>query len=133
MLGNRLMTFQDYALPYGALFAVAFGLTLILEPFSIRLAKRWGITDEANSRSVHSGAVPGAGGLVFYPALFVGLAVTFALWRNDFWTDRYFGLAIAASIIGVTGVWDDLRGLKAFPKLLCQLGAGGVMARPLSR
>ena len=40
-----------------------------------------------------------------------------------------FTLAIAASLIGVTGVWDDIRGMKALPKLLCQLSAGAVMYR----
>jgi UDP-GlcNAc:undecaprenyl-phosphate/decaprenyl-phosphate GlcNAc-1-phosphate transferase len=54
------------------------------------------------------------------------LMVILAIWPV-FWQDRYFGLLVAALVITLTGIVDDIYGMKASAKLVCQLGAGAVL------
>jgi len=120
------MTPHDYILRYATVFATAFGVSFFLEPIIVRWAHAFGVVDKPDWRKTHEGPVPCVGGLVFFPALLAGLVVALALWPV-LWRDRYFGLAAAALIITVAGIWDDIYGMRPVIKLLCQLLAGAIL------
>lgn len=115
-----------YIVRYGTIFLVAFAVSVILEPFVMALAKRLGIVDKPDWRKLHKGGVARAGGLVFFPSLVIGFIVALYFWPV-LWRDRYFGLVLAAFIISLTGVWDDVFGMRGAAKFTCQCMAGAVL------
>jgi UDP-GlcNAc:undecaprenyl-phosphate GlcNAc-1-phosphate transferase len=120
------VTAQDYIVRYAAVFATAAGVTYALEPLVILWANRFGIADRPDWRRSHEGTVARAGGVAFFPALMACMVLTLWCWPV-FWRDRYLGLAVAALIITLTGLWDDVHGMRPVVKLLCQFLSAAVL------
>lgn len=97
---------------YGTVFAVAFGITLVLTPIAGWLARRYGALAQPDERRVHQIPTPYFGGL----AMFVGFvgALTVA-WRMDAFSAIFanprasIGVAIGAAIACAVGTLDDVR------------------------
>lgn len=120
------VTLHDYIVRYAIVFGVAAGVTYALEPLIMLWGRHFGIVDKPEWRRPHEGIVVRAGGLAFFPAFMVCLAL--ALWRWPvFWQDRYLGFAAAAFVITLTGLWDDIYGMRPIIKLLCQFVAAGIL------
>lgn len=111
-------------------FAIAYGLM----PIVMKLAREYNILDIPNEdRRVHDAPVPRLGGVAIFTATLIGAAAVFA-W--DYF-DRSFslplrngslpGMVIGATIIFVTGVVDDVRGVKPVFKLAAQSVAAFAM------
>lgn len=103
-----------------AAFAVAAVVTLVVTPFTGRLAVRVGAIDVPRDRSLHEAPVPRLGGL----AILAGLAVaTLAFMPLDAETRGILGGALA---VGIVGAVDDIRELPPPVKLLGQIAAAAI-------
>ena len=104
---------------------VAIVCSLTLTPFSIYLARRFGLIDRPGKfpHKIHSTPTPLAGGT----ALIFCLILLSLLFFNR-WEDRFpKALVLASVIVYLFGLWDDIRGLSAIPKLVGQVLAGAVL------
>jgi UDP-GlcNAc:undecaprenyl-phosphate/decaprenyl-phosphate GlcNAc-1-phosphate transferase len=96
----------------------------VFTPLSIFFARRFGLIDNPQkfAHKVHSFPTPLAGGT----SLILCLVILFLL--LGLWSDRFTGaLILAATIIYLFGLWDDMRGLSAVPKLTGQVMASAVL------
>jgi len=91
-----------------------FFLLLLLEWLYIRLAKRLGIVDLPNSRTMHTGKVVRGGGVIF--------PIAFLIYFLVYQTDQYL-LAFAILILAITSFVDDLNNLPRTIRIVIQLGA----------
>lgn len=100
---------------------VAFVLSLIVTPWVIRLAQRLGAVDEPEQRKVHTLPMPRLGGLAVYLSFTATVLITQPL------TLPVLGLLLGASLIVLLGVWDDVRGISPWVKLVGQLLAAAAL------
>ena len=113
---------------YAFVLVAAAILSLLLTPAVIRWATRRGYVDKPGLRKVHKHAVPRVGGIaIILPTLAL---LFFVLRINNMVGDAYraMGAQIAAVILGSTaifamGLWDDIRGLRAWTKFAVQIAA----------
>lgn len=98
-------------------------------PILIRLANRFGVVDNPNQRKVHTEPKPLMGGL----AIFAGYSACFFVSRAYFIPEDYalnhilLGLYLCSTFLLAVGFVDDLRGLAATTKLICQIIPAAVM------
>lgn len=111
----------------------AFIVTATTMPLVLRGWKALGRRDqEVSLRKVHAGEIPRAGGLVmlfgFGVALVAGLAGNnpLSLTHHLFSVTPLTGALLGALIVGLTGLYDDLVGLRARHKLLMQIVAASL-------
>ena len=105
---------------------VAMGVTSVLTPSVIRLAHRLGAMDLPGGRKIHGGPIPRIGGVAVYFGFVAGLASAAFLAGfllepiqvHVYWP----GLVIAASVIFLVGLADDLWGLRYYWKFAAQIG-----------
>lgn len=93
--------------------------TLILMPIAMLLWDRFGsCDDEVSLRKVHRTEVPRAGGLV----LMVVVIATVGIMVRDFdWSVANLAMVVGSVVVGLTGLGDDLWGLRPKIKLGVQL------------
>ncbi len=96
---------------------LAFGLT----PLVIRLARAGEIFDFPSVRKVHALPTPLLGGLAIY------LAFGVSILANSILDRQVTAILAGASLLVVTGVVDDARGVPAGVKLAIQVAAVGVV------
>ena len=98
--------------------------TLILVPFSIRIANRYGLVDEPFSapHKTHSNTVPKAGG----SAIFISILFVTVL-SGRLQSAEILAILFAGLIIFAFGFWDDAKGLSAGWKLTGQILAAAVL------
>lgn len=108
---------------------VAAGIAM---PFLLKYCKLKGLYDVPDARKVHKNAIPRLGGIVFMPAMLVGLLFYMFIYSNGF--QGYFMLrtssvllGIGAVLIYIIGVVDDVIGMKATHKFLIQLVAALIL------
>jgi UDP-GlcNAc:undecaprenyl-phosphate GlcNAc-1-phosphate transferase len=104
---------------------VAMGVTSMLTPSVIRLAHRLGAMDLPGGRKVHGGPIPRIGGVAVFFGFVAGLASAAFLAGFLFEpieVDVYWpGLVVAATVIFLVGLADDLWGLRYYWKLAAQI------------
>lgn len=100
---------------------VSLGLTLILTPGAIFLAKKVGAIDYPSERRVHKKPIPRLGGV----AIYVGFLITTLLFIHI--TPLIKGLIFGATIVFAVGVYDDIKGVSPKVKLLGQIVAASVL------
>ncbi|MFA5383789.1 MAG: MraY family glycosyltransferase [Eubacteriales bacterium] len=88
----------------------AFFLALLLTPAVRKLAFAWGAVDLPNPRKVHQHVMPRLGGLAIYVAFVIPLLLTMPV-------GPVFGLITGVSLVVLTGVIDDIKGLSPWLKL----------------
>lgn len=115
-------------------FVVSFAFTALLMPWLIELCRQKGLYDQPNERKVHHNKIPRLGGLLFAPAMSIGIVAGFL----------YLGVSVESSqlpvfrlstmilmaglfLIYLIGVLDDLLGLSARVKFAVQVAASAFM------
>jgi UDP-GlcNAc:undecaprenyl-phosphate GlcNAc-1-phosphate transferase len=112
---------------------LAFLIGLLVTPMVKRGAISIGLIDRPDAfRKIHSRAIAYGGGLAVFLTLLISLGWFAVL--SDTWfsraterTTEFLGLAVAAALICVIGLWDDYYGLGGKKKLLGQAVAGCVV------
>ncbi len=106
------------SLAIGVLISMGFGYPVML------LARRLNLMDMPGSAShkTHTHPTPLAGGLLLAAALIV-LALIFREWLNRDILVVFAG----AAVVFLFGIWDDYKGLSAWPKLLGQFVAVSIL------
>ena len=104
---------------------VAFIASILLTPLVKRLAFRIGAVDAPNYRKVHARIMPRLGGLAIYGAFIIGFF--FLKFMTGFESPYMYAILIAATIIVITGVIDDMREISAKAKLVGQVVAAGIV------
>jgi UDP-GlcNAc:undecaprenyl-phosphate GlcNAc-1-phosphate transferase len=107
-------------------FALAFLLAMGLTPFVLKLAIRLGAVDKQTVDKIHAGNIPRLGGLAiaagFYlPVLGLGLRVNLYAGLIYEQPRRVVALLGGGLAILLLGIYDDLRGARAWQKLLVQI------------
>jgi UDP-GlcNAc:undecaprenyl-phosphate GlcNAc-1-phosphate transferase len=113
---------------------VAFVLSAALTPVARRVAVLIGATDIPNDRKSHTGAVPRLGGAALVIAAasalaFAPVAIHFGIGASQDLGDPHVWVALAGggALIAGVGLWDDLRDLPAWVKLVVQVAAAGLV------
>jgi len=111
-------SFPEYLFLYAFLAIVC---SVIIVPIAIRFSLFVGLIDVPGkfSHKVHTNPTPMAGGTVIFLSVAI-LYFALGLWEDDFLR----ALITAAGVVYLFGLWDDIRGLSAFPKLVGQILAG---------
>lgn len=106
-------------------FAGSMLAAVVLTPLVRRFAIRLGAMDTPDERRVHAHATPRLGGLSIVAAFFASLVALFAteseVAQIFFATPKLVtGLVLGGLLVCAVGVLDDIRGVRAWHKLLCQ-------------
>ncbi len=97
-------------------FIVAFLVTQLLVPVSIKIAWRFGILDRpGEARKLQDHPIPRIGGLAIF------IAIIIAVGRNLYFSPQLQALMIAGCMIYIVGFFDDIRPLSATLRLAIQL------------
>jgi len=106
----------------------AIGVTWILTPWVIRLARALGALDLPGGRKAHREPIPRIGGLAVFFGFVAGMVfaagATGMLFLRPQDSVNWRGLAIAATFLLIVGLIDDLRGLSFYWKFAAQILAG---------
>jgi UDP-N-acetylmuramyl pentapeptide phosphotransferase/UDP-N-acetylglucosamine-1-phosphate transferase len=108
-----------------AAIAISAGLILALRPLLVRYALA-----RPNARSSHAAPTPQGGGIAVVTAALASLWLGAAL-AGLAGEAQLAGLTLAAAILALIGVVDDIRGLGPVPRLLVQAVAVGVVIATL--
>lgn len=105
---------------------VAFALAWATTPLVVRLARRLGAMDPTTAKKIHAREIPRLGGLAIACGFYVPILGLF--FRNNQFAGEIYqqpGRVVAllggGLIILALGVFDDLRGAKAWQKLIVQV------------
>lgn len=115
-------------LPILIAFLTSMALTFITMPWLLRLCRRRGLYDLPNERKVHKNKIPRLGGLLFAPAIAVGMTMgLIAMVLTDGTCElpvfrlSTLILSVGLFLLYLIGVLDDLLSLKASFKFAVQL------------
>ena len=115
---------------YFFLFVVSYGLVGLLTPVMRKIALAQGVLDRPNSaHKSHKNPVPYLGGV----AIIIGVVIVsyIALISNKFtWNDFWLATSVLgpAVVMGLVGLWDDIKSLNPLPRFIGQSIAGIVVA-----
>lgn len=115
---------SEYWLSFALVFGVAFGLSLVLTPLSIRLSQRWDVLAVPGGRRQHTQPIGKLGGLAMVIAFIV--AVIVAQFTPIESTDsneiiRLTGLILGSIFITAVGIFDDRYELSALHLYIAQI------------
>jgi UDP-GlcNAc:undecaprenyl-phosphate GlcNAc-1-phosphate transferase len=91
-------------------------LAFLATPLTRILARRLGMLDQPGLRKSHRSPVPLLGGL----AIYLALAIAFIVFGNRDWRAEGAGILGGATLLFLTGFWDDRYGLPVWVKLAAQ-------------
>lgn len=99
-------------------------LTLVITPFSIKIARRFQLIDHPYTapHKVHQNSVPKGGGIALALVVFLLALISGQLGAAD-----TLAILTASVFILMFGIWDDAQGLSAGWKLLGQVLAAAVL------
>lgn len=115
--------------PSFILAAIAFGVSLMTVVVIERYAARLRLVDLPNNRSSHKDPRPRGGGAGILVGVLVALVLSSVLHvvvPHTVWL-----LVGAAALLGLVGMWDDMRGLSVSFRLLAQTVAAAVVVASL--
>jgi UDP-GlcNAc:undecaprenyl-phosphate GlcNAc-1-phosphate transferase len=105
------------------IFASALALAIGVTPLVRSMALRAGIVDRPAARKVHLTPKPLLGGVAMYLAFVVALLV----FSDRFNLPQLFGILVGATLVALSGYWDDWRGLRPLFKLVVQVSAALIL------
>jgi len=115
---------------YFYLFVISYVLVGLLTPLMRKIALAQGVLDRPNSaHKSHKNPVPYLGGV----AIIIGVVIVsyIALVSNKFsWSNFWLATSVLgpAILMGLVGLWDDIKSLNPLPRLIGQSIAGLVVA-----
>ena len=115
---------------YFILFVISYALVGLLTPLMRKIALVQGVLDRPNSaHKSHKNPVPYLGGV----AIIIGVVIVsyIALISNKFtWSNFWLATSVLgpAVVMGLVGLWDDLKSLNPLPRFIGQSIAGIVVA-----
>ena len=124
-MGDVEVPWRVLAVVLLAAIAISAGLILALRPLLVRYALA-----RPNARSSHAAPTPQGGGIAVVTAALASLWLGAAL-AGLAGEAQLAGLTLAAAILALIGVVDDIRGLGPVPRLLVQAVAVGVVIATL--
>lgn len=98
-------------------------LAFLGTPLTRMLARRWGMIDQPGLRKAHRSPIPLLGGLAIYTAF----ALSFLFFGIEAWLKEGAGILGGATLLFLTGLWDDRFGMPARLKLLAQIVAAAAL------
>lgn len=107
---------------YFALFVVATLSSLVITPLVRRACQRFKLLDvPTDDRRVHTLATPRLGGVAIYLSLALALSSLFFISNLvteylAFYHSMFFKVLVPSSLVLLLGIYDDLRGTRAFVK-----------------
>ena len=117
-------------------FALSFATALAVTPWVGRLARRIGAVDEPGPRKIHAVSKPRLGGVGLYLACLVPIAVAHIVYvcGNEFMAGvlreevlQLWVITILSGGILLLGVYDDMKGVRVWPKLVVEVVAALVL------
>lgn len=118
---------------YLLIYLISTLLAIIVTPLVIRLARRFNILDIPDIRRVHNRPIPRIGGTaIFTPFIIVNLYILLfpAHFGMSLFDDQYNKIILllsSSAFIFIVGLIDDIKGLRARVKLLCQFLASVII------
>ena len=112
--------FHAARVPWLYLVVLAGAVAFFATPLARAFALWWGVLDMPGERKVHAVATPLLGGAAVYGAFAVTVLTNFDFSR------QLKGVAVGATIVVAAGLLDDLVDMRAWVKLLAQVGAAAV-------
>lgn len=115
---------------YSLVFIATFLLSLFLTYFVKEFSYKYNLLSKPRARDVHKKAIPRIGGIAMFASfLVVAIAVFFLLCPNLSFgygnllslDRRLIGILVGGLVITVIMLYDDIRGLKVWQKLLAQV------------
>jgi UDP-GlcNAc:undecaprenyl-phosphate GlcNAc-1-phosphate transferase len=94
-------------------------LAFLATPLTRWMARRLGMVDQPGLRKAHRSPTPLLGGL----AMYAGLIAAFLLLGQPGWVTEGVGILGGATLMFLTGLWDDRYGMPARVKLLAAVVA----------
>lgn len=104
-------------------FSTAVLISSLLIPPIIKYSIKFGYVDIPDSRKIHSKSVPNLGGI----AIFLGLIIASLFWFRFFNNSDFLYISIGSIVLFVTGIFDDIKGMKAKRKLILQIIAAFIV------
>ena len=124
----------DVLAPYIYVFYTAFVVSFIFTPIMRMIAIHYGIIDEPDGiRKMHSNPVAYLGGIAVFLGWIAGLATSqyLNLHRQEPGLAPHvrveFGIIVGACIIVILGLWDDVRHIRPWSKILGQIAAAAFL------
>lgn len=112
---------------YLLIFAVAFILSLLVTPLSIKLGHRWNIVAQPGGRRIHHGYVSRLGGVALFAGFFGAGLLVFALSALHRWppvgsedAKLLTGVMLGSAAIFAFGLLDDKFEFPAWPQFVAQ-------------
>jgi UDP-GlcNAc:undecaprenyl-phosphate/decaprenyl-phosphate GlcNAc-1-phosphate transferase len=113
-------------------FLVALGVTWAVTPWVVKLAERYGVLAVPRDRDVHDKPTPRWGGIAIYFGVVAAVAITIT-YRHiithgvNGWNQHLVGILVAGTFIGLFGLLDDVKDLRALWQVLAILTAGAIL------
>ncbi|MBU0574024.1 MAG: MraY family glycosyltransferase [Candidatus Margulisiibacteriota bacterium] len=115
---------------YISTFLTALFVTIVATPMASRIAQKIGAVDHPSDRKIHTSIIPRLGGLAifigFVVAILLSLMLASALGMQVD-VRLILGVVLAASVMFLCGLVDDIKGLKPLQKLAWQGLAAGIV------
>lgn len=123
------MNTQNAFYQYLGIAVLSFTVASLLIPLVIRAAKSLGVMDKPNQRKVHTEPKPLMGGMAIYVAYAVAFYISYVHFIPADYPLRnvLLGLFWSSTFLLLVGLIDDIIGLSATNKLICQIAAATVM------
>ena len=114
---------------YLLIFIPSLLVALAVTYFVKRIARKFKIGSYPDERHIHEGFIPAVGGLGIYFGFITGIGLALLLDPSllSHLFPRYIGLFIGATIMVITGIYDDWKGLNAAGKFFLQFLAVSII------
>ena len=113
---------------YTLAFLIALGMSLLLTPCVIVLARKTGALDAPDKRKVHKQPIPRIGGVGIYLSFMIAVcSVVSMVQLPSEISYEMVGLLLSGTLIVIVGIIDDYKNLPAKVKLLGQIAAACVL------
>ena len=103
---------------YIILIAIAFILSLVTVPISRYFALKFNIIDRPMGIKRHKKPTPYLGGVAIFSSSVI--VILFYLLYKDFYNANLLGIVISTFVILLLGLWDDIKMLNPYTKLIFQ-------------
>jgi len=113
------------------IFSIAFVVAFFMTPFVKNLAIKLNAIDvPKDNRRVHKTPIPRLGGLAILAGFIMALIyylIMVGLNNTEVFNSKIIGLLLGIIIIEIAGIWDDIKPIRAWTKLLFQIVAAAVV------